>query len=56
MKVKIFFRLLSFSVLLVRANEDGNQTFKVSSMLQKTAYVVYETETSQNQNHGHFTQ
>ena len=32
------------------------QTSNVSSMTQKTAYVAYETKTSQNQNHGHFTQ
>ena len=34
-KVRIFFRLLLFSVLLLMANQGGNQTYKVSSMLQK---------------------
>ena len=52
---RIFFRLLPFSALLLIANHGGNRTSKVSSMLQKTAHVVYETKTSQNQNHRHFT-
>ena len=55
-KVKIFFRLLLFSALLLMANQSGNQMSKVSFMLQKTALVAYETKISQNQNHGHFTQ
>ena len=38
------------------ANQGGNQTSKVLSMPQKTAHVAYETKTSQNQNHVHFTQ
>ena len=39
-KVIVFFRLLLFSGLLLMANQGGNQTSKVSSMLQKTALVV----------------
>ena len=39
----------------LKANQGGNQASRVSSMLQKTAHVVYETKTSQNQNHEHFT-
>ena len=53
-KVRIFFRLLPFSALLLMANQGGNQTFKASFMLQKTAHVVYGIKTTQNQNHGHF--
>ena len=54
-KVKIFFRLLPFSALLVVPNQGGNQISKVLSMLiQKAAHVVYGTKTSQNQNHEHF--
>ena len=55
-KFRIFFRLLPFSALLLMANQGGNQTSEVSFMLQKTAHVAYGTKTSQNQNHGHFTQ
>ena len=54
-KVRIFFKLLLFSALLLMANQVGNQTSKVSSMLQKTAHVAYGTKTSQNQNHVHIT-
>ena len=50
------FKLLPFSALLLMANQGGNQTPKVSSMLQKTAHVAHETKTNQKQNHGHFTQ
>ena len=39
----------------LKANQGGNQASRVSSMLQKTAHVVYGTKTSQNQNHGHLT-
>ena len=48
-----FFRLLPFSAPLLTTNQSGNQTSKVSSMLEKTAHVAYGTKTSQNQNHGH---
>ena len=51
-RVRIFFRLLIFSALLLMANQGGNQTPKVSSMQQKTALVLYRTKISQNQNHG----
>ena len=37
------------------ANQGGNGTSIVSSMLQKTVHVGYGTKTSQNQNHGQFT-
>ena len=52
---QFFLRLLPFSALLLMTNQGGNRTSKVSSMLQKTTHVAYETKTSQNQNHGHFT-
>ena len=41
--------------IMLMANQGGNWTSTVSSMLQKTAHVAYGTKTSQNQNHGHFT-
>ena len=41
MKVRIFFRLLPFSALLLMANQGAIWTFKVSSMLQETALVAY---------------
>ena len=55
-KVRIFPRLLLFSVLLLMANQGGNWISQVSSMLQKTALVAYGTKIRENKNHGHFTQ
>ena len=54
-KSENFFMLLPFIAVLLMANQGGNRSSKVSSMLQKTAHVAYGTKTSQNQNHGHFT-
>ena len=55
-KVKIFLRLSPFSALLLIANQDGNRTSTVSSMLQKTAHVAYGIKTSLNQNYEQFIQ
>ena len=54
-KVRIFFRQLPFSELLLMSNQSGKWTSKVSTMLQKTAQVEYGTKTCQNQNHDPFT-
>ena len=54
-KVRIILRLLPFSELLLMANQGGNWTSKVSSMLLKTVLVAYGTKNCQHQNHGHFS-
>ena len=51
-KVRIFFKLLPFTALLVMTNKGSNWISNDSTMLQKTAHVAYGTKFCQKKNHG----
>ena len=42
-----FFQTVAFQCIMPIPNQGGNQTSRVSSMLQKTPHVAYGTKTSQ---------